>query len=58
MAKNHRGKEVKKLPNQGRGECPACHRTGVKLLYDVKVEDKTIKVCKNCKSLPAEKIVA
>ncbi len=58
MAKNNRGKEVKKLVNKGRGECPACHRTGVKLLYEVKAGDKTIKVCKNCKGLPAEKIIA
>ncbi len=56
MAKENRGAEVKKLPNQGRGSCPTCHRTGVKLLYDIKVGDKTIKVCKSCKGLPAEKI--
>ncbi|MCB5262528.1 MAG: hypothetical protein LHW64_04835 [Candidatus Cloacimonetes bacterium] len=56
MAKNNRGTEVKKLPNQGRGECPSCHRTGVKLLYDIKIGEKTIKVCKVCKGIPADKI--
>ncbi len=58
MAKENRGAEVKKLPNQGRGECPSCHRTGVKLLYEVKVGEKTIKVCKVCKGIPADKITA
>ena len=33
MAKNNRGKGLKKVPNNGRGECPVCHRTGIKLLY-------------------------
>ena len=56
MAKNNRGAEVKKMPNQGRGECPSCHRTGVKLLYEVKIGDKTIMVCKTCKGIPAEKM--
>jgi len=58
MPKTHRGKEIKKLPNQGRGECPVCHHTGVKLLYEVKVGDKTHKVCKNCKKIAAEKLSA
>ncbi|MDI3503385.1 MAG: hypothetical protein PWP64_321 [Candidatus Cloacimonadota bacterium] len=58
MAKNHRGKEIRKLPNHGRGECPYCHRTGVKVLYEIKAGDQTIKVCKKCKGIPADKIVA
>jgi hypothetical protein len=58
MAKNNRGKEIRKLPNHGRGECPQCHRTGVKVLYEVKAGDQSIKVCKYCKGIPAEKILA
>ena len=58
MAKNFRGKEIKKLSNSGRGECPACKRTGVKLLHEIKLADKTIKVCKTCKSVTADKLSA
>lgn len=58
MAKNHRGKGISKLPNHGRGECPACHRTGVKVLHEVKASDKTVKVCKSCKGSAAEKLSA
>ena len=56
MAKNNRGKGLRKVPNHGRGECPVCHRTGVKLLYEVKVGEKTYKVCKTCKGIAAEKL--
>jgi hypothetical protein len=58
MAKNFRGKGIKNLPAHGRGECPACHRTGVKVLHEVKVADKTIKVCKVCKGISPEKLSA
>ncbi len=54
MAKNHRGKLLRSMPNHGRGECPFCHRTGVKLTQEVKAGDKTIKVCKICKSVKPE----
>jgi len=56
MAKNHRGKGLKNLPNYGRGECPVCHRTGVKLLYEVKVGDQTHKVCKCCRKCAPQKL--
>ncbi len=58
MAKNNRGKGLKSLVNAGRGECPSCHRTGVKLMYEIKLADKTIKVCKVCKAISAEKLSA
>ena len=58
MAKNTRGKGLKNLPNHGRGECPVCHKTGLKLLYEVKVGEKTYKVCKTCKDKAAEKLSA
>jgi hypothetical protein len=53
MGKNHRGKGIVTLPAHGRGECPVCHRTGIKLLYDIKQEEKTIKVCKVCNKISA-----
>ncbi len=54
MGKNHRGKGIVSLPFHGRGECPLCKRTGVKVIYELKQEDQTIKVCKIC-SKPASK---
>lgn len=48
MGKNHRGKGITGLPSHGRGECPVCKRTGIKLLYEVKQDEQTIKVCKIC----------
>lgn len=58
MAKNHRGKGIRALPNHGRGECPVCHNTGVKVLHEVKVGDKTHKVCKSCKNIAAARLSA
>jgi len=58
MAKNHRGKEIRKMPNHGRGECPVCHRTGVKLTHEVKAGDKTHKVCKVCRKVSPESLSA
>ncbi|MCB5234075.1 MAG: hypothetical protein LHW60_02350 [Candidatus Cloacimonetes bacterium] len=58
MAKNNRGKTLKNLPAHGRGQCPHCNRTGVKLMYEIKGENKTIKVCKVCKNTPADKLTA
>jgi len=48
MAKNYRGKALRKLPFHGRGECPMCKRTGVKILHEMKVNEQTVKVCKYC----------
>ena len=50
MAKTHRGKGLRNTPNHSRGECPVCKRTGVKVVYEVTVKEKTIKVCKTCKA--------
>jgi hypothetical protein len=45
MGKSHRGKNL--IGNQKkRGKCPITNRTGVKLLYSRKVDDKTIEVSK------------
>ena len=56
MAKNNRGKTLRTMPYHARGECPHCHRTGVKLMYEITAGDKTIKVCKVCISTPADKL--
>lgn len=60
MAKTNRGKGIRNfyidpngvvhegLYNNGRGTCPACGRTGVKVLYEQTVDEITVKVCKRC----------
>ena len=48
MAKNHRGTGLRTLPSKGRGECPRCHKTGIKLVYEVEIDGNKVKVCKFC----------
>ena len=49
--KSNRGKRLNKLPSKGRGVCPVCGRTGIKLLFDYRTEDdKVLDVCKNCRT--------
>jgi len=56
MSKNHRGKPLRSIPGRTRGTCPVCSRTGIKLSYEKKANDKTYKVCKNCRNLDASRI--
>lgn len=55
MSKAHRGKGISDQPAGGRGTCPVCKRTAVKLLYEVEVEGKKSKICKICKATLANK---
>jgi len=51
MAKAHRGKALKaETPRSGRGKCPSCRRTGVKLLYEHEIDGKKFVLCKQCNS--------
>jgi len=50
MAKTHRGKGLKTVLNHGRGTCPICKRTAVKIVFEVTLKEKTVKVCKTCKA--------
>jgi hypothetical protein len=50
MAKTHRGKGLVTLVSHGRATCPLCKRTAVKVVYEVTVKEKTIKICKTCKA--------
>jgi hypothetical protein len=50
MSKNHRGKGILDQAARGRGECPVCKRSGVKLLYELEAGGAKIKVCKPCKA--------
>lgn len=50
-SKPHRGKTLLKLPSRGRGTCPICKTTRIKILYDVVAPNgKTVKVCKRCQN--------
>jgi hypothetical protein len=50
MAKAHRGRGIRELFNRGRGECPVCKRTNVKVLYEQEAGEKKLKICKTCKA--------
>lgn len=61
MGKSHRGNGILELFAAGRGTCPVCGSTRIKLLYEQESGGQKIKVCKYCraaikhgkKSLPA-----
>lgn len=47
--KQHRGKTLIKLPSHGRGTCPVCKTTRIKVLYTINTEDgNKLTVCKRC----------
>ena len=48
MSKNHRGTGIRSLPSRGRDECPVCHKTNIKVLYEVEMDGQKVKVCKFC----------
>ena len=48
MSKNHRGTGIRSLPSRGRDECPVCHKTNTKVLYEVEIDGQKVKVCKFC----------
>jgi len=49
MPKPYRGKTLWKLPARGRGTCPLCGRTRIKLLYTQIINGENTKVCKHCR---------
>jgi hypothetical protein len=50
MSKAHRGKGIRELAAHGRGECPVCKRTNVKILYEQAAGEKKVKICKTCRA--------
>jgi hypothetical protein len=48
MSKAHRGKGLVDQVKGGRGACPACQRTGIKVLYSVTAGEAKRNVCKEC----------
>jgi ribosome-binding protein aMBF1 (putative translation factor) len=51
MSKNHRGKGLLEKPKGGRGVCPVCKRTGVKIVYEREIDKAKVNVCKICNSV-------
>jgi CRISPR/Cas system-associated protein Cas10 (large subunit of type III CRISPR-Cas system) len=50
MSKPHRGKGIRDQFARGRGDCPVCKKSSVKILYEQSAGDKKIKICKVCKA--------
>ena len=50
MSKAHRGKGIRDQFARGRGECPVCKRTSVKILYEQESSGQKFKICKICKA--------
>lgn len=49
MSKAHRGVGLRKMPNHGRGTCPVCKATGIKVIYEYELDGNKVKICKFCK---------
>jgi len=57
--KAHRGKTLLKMPSRGRGTCPICKATRIKVLYNLITGDgKNVNVCKRCKNKKIESLDA
>ena len=50
MSKAHRGKGIRDQFAHGRGICPVCERSNVKVLYEQEAGGKKYKICKTCKA--------
>lgn len=50
MSKAHRGFGILELVSKGRGTCPVCKRSGIKLLYEQEINEKKVQICKQCKA--------
>jgi len=57
MAKTKRGRVLWSLPSRGRGTCPICATTRIKLLYPrTKADGTQIQVCKRCQGADLAKV--
>ncbi len=48
MAKSHRGSGIRDQVSNGRGTCPVCRRTGIKVLYEKEIGGAKKQICKQC----------
>jgi hypothetical protein len=58
MSKAHRGKGIRNKPRSGRGTCPLCKRTGVKVIYEREINKEKITICKICNASQNKKLQA
>jgi len=54
MSKAHRGQGIRELVKSGRGTCPLCKRTAIKVVYEQEFDGKKAVICKQCKSAVAK----
>jgi len=50
MSKAHRGKGIRDQFARGRGECPVCQKSNVKVLYEQEAAGQKFKICKICRA--------
>ncbi|WP_319477219.1 hypothetical protein [Marispirochaeta aestuarii] len=50
MSKANRGSGIRDKVKSGRGTCPLCKRTGIKVTNEVELKEKKYMVCKQCKA--------
>jgi len=55
MSKAHRGKGLRDVAASGRGLCPVCGRSAVKIVYEQEIDGNKVKICKTCKAKIANK---
>jgi len=50
VSKAHRGKGIRAEQNRGRGVCPVCNKTGIKVLYEQEINGAKSMICKICRA--------
>ncbi|WP_319561585.1 hypothetical protein [Marispirochaeta sp.] len=50
MSKANRGSGIRDKVKSGRGACPLCKRSGIKVTYEVELKENKYMVCKQCKA--------
>ncbi|HUX50302.1 MAG TPA: hypothetical protein VMW73_05855 [Spirochaetia bacterium] len=50
MSKAHRGAGIRTVPSKGRGSCPICKRTGIKVMYEHQIGEQKVTICKQCRA--------
>lgn len=53
MSKAHRGAGIRDQVRNGRGDCPLCKRTAIKIGYEKDFDGKKVKICKQCNAAVA-----
>lgn len=54
MSKAHRGFGIRDQVKNGRGICPLCRRSGIKVVYEKEINEKKYMICKQCRAALAK----